>query len=136
MTVSAQDKGSGITEHRTEPATTGVESKKALQRRGEPPTGGGALEHTPGTSTLSALGNNSILHGLLNGYSIIKGTAGWLSRLSVRLLVSAQVMILQFVSSSPVSASALTVQRLLRILSLPLSAPPLLARSLSLSQNK
>ena len=33
---------------------------------------------------------------------------GWLSRLSIRLLILAQVMISQFVSLSPVLGSALT----------------------------
>ena len=42
----------------------------------------------------------------------------------------------QFVSSSPAWGSALMVQSLLGILSLPLSAPPQLVLSLSLSQNK
>ena len=60
------------------------------------------------------------------------GTAGWLSQLSFRLLTSAQVTILQFVSSSPTSGSALTAQSLLGILS-PLSALPPLVLSLSFS---
>ena len=54
---------------------------------------------------------------------------------SVKCLTSAQVMISQFVGLSPVLGSGLTVQsleRLLRILCLPLSAPPLLSLSLSL----
>ena len=57
---------------------------------------------------------------------------------AVERLASAQVMISQFVSSSPASGSVLIAQGLLRILSLPLSAPsPLaLSLSLSLSQNK
>ena len=50
-----------------------------------------------------------------------------------RLLVLAGVMISQFHESEP-SASALAVQSLLGILSLPLSAPPPLALSLSLSK--
>ena len=62
----------------------------------------------------------------------------WVAQLG--RLVSAQVMISQFVSSSPTSGSALTAWNLLGILSLPLSlsAPPLLTHthSLSLSQNK
>ena len=41
----------------------------------------------------------------------------------VQLLVSAQVMILRFVSSGPTSGSALAVWSLLGILSLPLSLP-------------
>ena len=62
----------------------------------------------------------------------ILGEPGWLSRLSVQLLISAQVTISRFVGSSPVSGSALTVRSLLGILSLSLSlfAPPSLALSL------
>ena len=51
------------------------------------------------------------------------GATGWLSQLSVQLLISAQVMILWFVSSSPASGSSPTAQSLLGILSLPLSLP-------------
>ena len=58
------------------------------------------------------------------------GASGWLSRLSGLLFVSAQVVILQFVSSSPTSGSVLTVQSLLGILSLSVS----LSLSLSLSR--
>ena len=64
---------------------------------------------------------------------ILAGRLGGSVSLSVWLLVSAQVTM--FVSSSPASGSVLTVQSLLRILSLPLSsAPPLLTLSLSLSK--
>ena len=49
------------------------------------------------------------------------GAPGWLNQLSIHLLISAQVMISQFVSSSPKSGFALTVRRLLGILSLSLS---------------
>ena len=58
----------------------------------------------------------------------------WLAQ-PVKRLTSAQVMISQFVSSSPVSGSVLTAQSLeqLWILYLPLSAPPPLQ---SVSQNK
>ena len=52
----------------------------------------------------------------------IVGVPGWFSWLSIGLLVSAQVMMSQLVSSSPVSGSVLTVQSLLGILSL-LSLP-------------
>ena len=48
---------------------------------------------------------------------------GWLSQLSVQLLVSAQVMISWFMSSSLALGSVLTVRSPLGILS-PLSAPP------------
>ena len=46
-----------------------------------------------------------------------KGAPGWLSRLSVGLLVWAQVVISWFVSSSPPLGSVLTVRSLLGILS-------------------
>ena len=66
------------------------------------------------------------------------GAPGCLHQLSIWLLVSAQVMISQFMGLSPVLGSALTVWSLLEnSLSLfPLLSPslPLLARSLS--QNK
>ena len=58
-----------------------------------------------------------------------------MARLSILLLVLAQVMISGFVSLSPTLGSALRVQSLLRILSLSLSlCPGSLACSLSLSQ--
>ena len=47
----------------------------------------------------------------------IIGAPGWLSQLSVQLLILAQVTISWFVSSSPTLASALTVQSPLGILS-------------------
>ena len=49
------------------------------------------------------------------------------------LLILDQVMISQFMGSNPESGSVLTVMSLLGILTLPLSLPPLLALSLSLS---
>ena len=58
--------------------------------------------------------------------------AGWLSQLSIQLLILAQVMISQFVSSSLISGSALAVQSLLRILSPSLWASSAHALSLSL----
>ena len=64
------------------------------------------------------------------------GAAGWLSELSVRLLISAQVMISQFSRWSPVTGFVLTVQSLLGILALlSLCSSPAHA-ALSLSQNK
>ena len=60
--------------------------------------------------------------------------SGGLSRLSVWLLVSAQVMISRFVSSSPASGSALTVWSPLGIPSVSLSLRPAPAHSLSLSE--
>ena len=62
------------------------------------------------------------------------GVPGWLSQLSIQLLIEAQVMISQFVESSPVLGSALAEWSLLGILSPSLSAlPPLMP---FLSQNK
>ena len=67
---------------------------------------------------------------------------GWLSQSGVQPLISAQVMISQFLRSSPTSGSALPAQSLLGILSLLLSLCPSLAHphslslSLSLSQKK
>ena len=51
------------------------------------------------------------------------GVAGWLVRLSFKLLILAQVMISHFVSSRLASVSELTVHSLLGIHSLPLSLP-------------
>ena len=63
------------------------------------------------------------------------GVRGWVSQLNIQLLVSAQVMISQFVSLSPISGSAL---RAWDALSLPLSLPlpNSLTHTLSLSQKK
>ena len=47
------------------------------------------------------------------------GVPGWLSRVRVQLLISAQVMISSFVSLSPASGSVLTARNLLDILSRP-----------------
>ena len=52
---------------------------------------------------------------------IIPGVPGWLSRLNIRLLILAQVIISQFMKSSPASGSVLTVQSLIGILCLPFS---------------
>ena len=49
------------------------------------------------------------------------GAPGGLSQLSIRLLISAQVVVSWSVSSSTVSVSALTALSLLGILSLPVS---------------
>ena len=57
-----------------------------------------------------------------------------LSWLSVRLLISAQIVILPFMSSSPISGSVLTAQSLLQILCLPLSLPLPCSLSLPLYQ--
>ena len=62
------------------------------------------------------------------------GTPGWLSWVSIWLLVLAQVTISQFVKSSPASGFVLTAWSLLAILSLPLSLS--LPCLFSLSQNK
>ena len=71
---------------------------------------------------------------LAKGLSLFYVAPGWLSWFSIQLMVSAQVMVSWFMSSSPTSGSVLTVCSLLGILSPSLSAAPLLA--LSLSQNK
>ena len=54
---------------------------------------------------------------------------GWLSQVSVPLLISAQVTVFRFVRSSPTSGSALTAQSLPGILSLSLPLPRLLSVS-------
>ena len=56
----------------------------------------------------------------------------WVAQ-SVKCLTSAQVMISQFVGSSPASGSMLTARSLLGILSPSLSAPPQLVHVCSLS---
>ena len=61
----------------------------------------------------------------------IIGVPGRLSWLSAQLLISAQVMISRFMSSSPTWGSALREWSLLGILSLPLSLPPLHTLSLN-----
>ena len=56
----------------------------------------------------------------------VKGSicwGAWVAQLGVKLLVSARVMISQFVDLSPASGSVLTAQSLLGILPLPLSLP-------------
>ena len=58
-----------------------------------------------------------------NYFKNICRTPECLSRLSVRFLISAQVMISPFMKSSPTAGSGLTAQSLLGILSLPLSLP-------------
>ena len=58
------------------------------------------------------------------------GAESW----SVERLTLVQVTIARFVGSSSASGSALTVRNLLGILSLPPSAPPPLALSVSLSK--
>ena len=62
------------------------------------------------------------------------GAPGWFGRLSVQLLISAQVMISQFVSSSPTSGSVLSPWSLLGILSPSLSAPPLFMLFLKINE--
>ena len=63
------------------------------------------------------------------------GAPGWLSWLSVQLLISAQVMISWFLRSSPMLSFVLTAWSLFGILSLSpfISVPPSLSLSLSLS---
>ena len=67
---------------------------------------------------------------------IWSGVPGWLSQLSIWLLISAQFMISWFVGLSPTSGFTLTERSLLGILSPSLSAPFTHSCSLSLSQNK
>ena len=64
------------------------------------------------------------------------GVPGWLSWLSLRLLISAQFMFTWFVGSSLESGSALTAWSPVGILSLPLSAPPPLMLSVPLKIHK
>ena len=74
----------------------------------------------------------------LNAFRMSKGWGVWVSQ-SVKHLTSAQVMISQLVSSSPVSGSLRTAQSLEPAsdsVSPSLSAPPLLALCLSLSFSK
>ena len=60
------------------------------------------------------------------------GVPGWLGRLGVRLLISAQVVISRFVGSSPASGCAHSTQPASDPQSPSLPAPPLLVLSLSL----
>ena len=55
------------------------------------------------------------------------GAPGWFSRLSVQLLISAQIMISEFVRSSPTSCYTDSMGPVWDSLSPSLSAPPLLA---------
>ena len=64
---------------------------------------------------------------------LFRSVPGWLHQLSVRLLVSAQVMISQFMSLSPASGSVLTAQSL-EPASDSVSLCPSPARTLSLSK--
>ena len=78
--------------------------------------------------------NSGMTHMKLR--TVLTGAPGWLSCLSIRFLISAQVMISWFMTLSPASSSALTVQSLLGILSPSLSAPPPLALYLSKKKPK
>ena len=60
----------------------------------------------------------------------------WLSQLSVRLLILAQVMILRFVTSGPMLSSVLTARSLLQIVSLSVPFPCSLAHSLKINKLK
>ena len=64
------------------------------------------------------------------------GCLGGLNQLSTQLLTLAQVLISQFVNSSPALGSVLRAQSLLGILSPSLSVSTLLVLSLSLKINK
>ena len=61
---------------------------------------------------------DQILQMWILSRSFDSGVAGWLSQVSICLLISAQVVISRLLSLSPKSGSALTVQSLLGILSL------------------
>ena len=61
-----------------------------------------------------------------------EGNPGWLSWLSIRLLISSEVMISQFVGLSPMLDSVLTGWGLLRILSLSFCLSPACTFHLSL----
>ena len=66
-----------------------------------------------------------------------RGHQGWLSRLSVRLLISSQVMISRFVRESPVPGSALSAEPAWDLsLPLPCAHARVQAFSLSLKINK
>ena len=62
-----------------------------------------------------------------------KGARGWLSRLSIQLLILVQVMILGFLHLSPTWGCVLTAHSLLAILDLPLSLAFPCSLSLALS---
>ena len=64
------------------------------------------------------------------------GAPGWLSQLSLQLLILAQVMISQFMGSSPASGSVLMVWSLLGILCLSLSLSASLSLLFIFSQQK
>ena len=74
-----------------------------------------------------------LISELLFHFKFSGGVPGWLSWLSVHLLVSAHVVISLFVGLSPASGSVLTAWSLLGILCPSLSAPCPLAGMLSLS---
>ena len=75
---------------------------------------GGTLAHDPEIKTWAEVKSQ---------VGCLIGAPGWLRQLSIWPLILAQVMISQFVSSSPMSVSGLTVRNLLGIPSLPLSLP-------------
>ena len=68
---------------------------------------------------------------VISPLKVSHGAPGWLSWLSVQLLISAHVMILQFVGSSPTLGSALMAWNLLGILFPSLCRSPTCAFSLS-----
>ena len=90
--------------------------------------------------TIHTLGHWNIFQELCSLWTTVKigiGFPGWLSQLNVWLLISAQVMISQFMGLSPMCGSVLTTWSLLRILSLlpTLSAPlPTCTHALFISQ--
>ena len=83
---------------------------------------------------LNSLNTILPLRNMSHALKGIIGAPGWLSQLSVRLLILAQVMVSWFVGSSLALGSLLTVQSLEPVsdsVSPSLSAPPLLTLSLS-----
>ena len=89
-----------------------------------------------------SFGSSSFFSSLCSAFLFLRNkyklrAPGWLSQLSIWLLISVQVMISQFMRSSPESGSTLTELSLLEILSLSLSLSLSLCPSpASLSQNK
>ena len=95
-----------------------------------------AADRSPFAHAIFSSLNGFLPHRPRTSYSHLKTHLGLLVAPSVKHPTSAQVMISQFVSLNPVSGSVLTVQRLLGILSHPLSLCPSLAHALSISLSK
>ena len=118
--VSLVDMGTNVTQISVFPRVVGF--LEMMETHDQDPTGGNLrswVSQSPPPYSSSSL--------LKSSETLDLGAAGWLSWLSVQLLVSAQVMSSRFVSSSPTSDSVLTALNLLGILfpcpSLSLSLP-------------